>query len=201
MRTEMSIKPALVVIDVQIDFCPGGALAVRFGDGVVAHLNRVIGAFEGAGLPIFFTRDWHPPNHVSFKGRGGPWPPHCVQGSKGAEFHPGLHAPKDVVIINKGDNPSVEAYSGFQGTDLESRLKRLRVEEVFVGGLATDYCVKETALDARRAGLEVKVLKDCVRPVDVSPGDGARALEEMRAAGAKLTTSSKLMDQLAGTQQ
>lgn len=197
----MTASIALLVVDVQIDFCPGGALAVKYGDQVVPRLNRTVEAFEKRGLPIFFTRDWHPSDHVSFRSRGGPWPPHCVQGSPGAEFHPGLLVPEGAAVISKGDEPSKEAYSGFQGTELKTRLKGLGVDEVFIGGLATDYCVKETALDARRAGLAVEVLKDCVRPVDVEPGDGARALEEMRKAGAKLTTSSKAIDRLASTQQ
>lgn len=197
----MTASIALLVVDVQIDFCPGGALAVKYGDQVVPRLNRTVEAFEKRGLPIFFTRDWHPSDHVSFRSRGGPWPPHCVQGSPGAEFHPGLLVPEGAAVISKGDEPSKEAYSGFQGTELKTRLKGLGVDEVFIGGLATDYCVKETALDARRAGLAVEVLKDCVRPVDVERGDGARALEEMRKAGAKLTTSSKAIDRLASTQQ
>lgn len=197
----MSHKPALIVVDVQIDFCPGGALAVRYGDQVVPRLNRIIRTFEESGLPIFFTRDWHPPDHVSFRSKKGPWAPHCVQGSTGAKFHPELDVPHDAEIISKGDRPSEEAYSGFQGTDLEARLKRLGVGELFVGGLATDYCVKETTLDALRAGFDVEVLKDCVRPVDVKPGDGARALAEMQKEGAKLTTSVKAVNRLVSTQR
>ena len=195
-----STHPALLVVDVQVDFCPGGSLAVKNGSDVVPRLNRVIKAFERRSLPIFFTRDWHPANHISFKSRGGIWPPHCVQGTSGAEFHSGLLVPGNATIVSKGDKPSMEAYSGFQGTDLETRLKRLGIDKVFVGGLATDYCVKETTLDARRTGLAVEVLKDCVRPVDIKPGDGARALAEMRRAGAKLTTSSAVIHQLAGRQ-
>ena len=195
------MQAALIVVDVQRDFCPGGALAVRYGDQVVPHLNGVIRAFEKAGLSVFFTRDWHPPNHVSFKGRGGPWPPHCVRGTPGAEFHPGLNLPPDAIIISKGDEPSTEAYSGFQGTDLALRLNERGVDQVFIGGLATDYCVKETALDAVHAGFSVTVLKDCVRPVDLNPGDGARALAEMRKAGARLTTSARTTDLVASTQQ
>ena len=195
------MRAALVIVDVQRDFCPGGALAIRHGNQVVPRLNRAVKAFEEAGLPLFFTRDWHPPNHISFRSRGGPWPPHCVQDSPGAEFHPDLLVPEGAVIISKGDKPSKEAYSGFQGTDLKARLKRLGVEQVFVGGLATDYCVKETALDARRAGFAVEVLKDCVMPVDARPGDGAKALEKMRKAGAKLSTSPKALNRLASTQQ
>ena len=195
------MRPALLVIDVQRDFCPDGALPVKYGDQVVAPLNEAIEAFERLDLPVFFTRDWHPSNHISFKSRGGPWPPHCVQDSEGAEFHPGLRVPREAVVISKGDDPSAEAYSGFQGTDLEERLQRLQVDRVLIGGLATDYCVKETTMDARRAGLAVEVLKDCVRPVDASPGDGAKALVEMKKAGATLTTSARALRQLAGAQQ
>ena len=192
------MRPALIVVDVQIDFCPGGALAVGYGDQVVPRLNKVIRAFEGSGLPVFFTRDWHPPDHISFRSQGGPWPPHCVQGSPGAGFHPGLHVPRGAEIISKGDAPSREAYSGFQGTDLEARQKKLGVDALFIGGLATDYCVKEPVLDAFGAGFSVEVLKDCARPVDVKPGDGARALAEVQRAGARLTTSSRAADRLAG---
>jgi nicotinamidase-related amidase len=193
------MRRALVVVDVQVDFCPGGALAVRYGDQVVPRLNSLIRTFEETGLPVFFTRDWHPPDHVSFRSEGGPWPPHCVQGSPGAKFHQELDVPRDAEIISKGDRPSEEAYSGFQGTDLGARLKRLEVDDLFIGGLATDYCVKETTLDALRAGFTVEVLKDCVRPVDAKPGDGARALAEMQKAGARLTTSTKAANQMAGT--
>jgi nicotinamidase/pyrazinamidase len=195
------MRTALVVVDVQMDFCPGGALAVRHGDQVVPRLNGIIRTFEESGLPIFFTRDWHPLDHVSFRSKKGPWPPHCVQGSAGANFHPELDVPHDAEIISKGDRPSEEAYSGFQGTDLEARLKRLGVDELFVGGLATDYCVKETTLDALRAGFDVEVLKDCVKPVDVKQGDGARALAEMQKEGARLTTSVKATKQLTSMQQ
>ena len=168
---------------------------------MVPKLNAAIDAFERSGLPVFFTRDWHPPNHISFKSQGGVWPPHCVQGTAGAEFHPGLRIPAGSVIISKGDKPRAEAYSGFQGTDLELRLKRTGVDEVVLGGLATDYCVRESALDARRAGFEVSVLEDCVRAVDAKPGDGAKALAEMRKAGARFTTSSAVVKGMASTQQ
>jgi nicotinamidase/pyrazinamidase len=195
------LHAALIVVDVQRDFCPGGALAVKDGDEVVPRINNVIDAFGRQRLPVFFTRDWHPRNHISFKKQGGPWPPHCVQGTPGAEFHPSLKVPLDVVIISKGNDPAREAYSGFQGTDLESRLKSLGVREVFVAGLATDYCVKESASDARRAGFEVTIIEDCVRPVNVRPGDGAQALAAMRKEGAKSTTSSALVRLMAGAQQ
>jgi nicotinamidase/pyrazinamidase len=192
---------ALLVVDVQRDFCPGGALAVKDGDEVVPGLNKSIKAFSSAGLPIFFTRDWHPPNHVSFKSQGGIWPPHCVQGTTGAEFHPSLEIPDNAIIISKGDKPRAEAYSGFQGTDLESRLKGFGVNQTFVGGLTTDYCVKESCLDARRAGFEVNLLRDCIRAVDAKPGDGAKALDDMRRAGARLTSSTAVVKLVAGAKQ
>jgi len=168
---------------------------------VVPGLNNVIHAFEKSRLPIFFTRDWHPPNHISFRRRGGPWPPHCIQGSVGAGFHPDLRVPSNAVIISKGDDASKEAYSGFQGTNLKTRLKNLAVDEVVIGGLTTDYCVRQTALDALQEGLAVDVLEDCVRAVDVRVGDGARALTEMRKAGAKVMSSSEVIKGLAGAQQ
>ena len=185
----------------QVDFCPGGTLAVKEGDRVVPGLNRVIEAFEHRGLPIFFTRDWHPADHISFRSRGGTWPPHCVQKTPGAEFHAGLKIPKRAVIISKGSSSDVEAYSGFQGTGLEQRLRGLGVDEIFLGGLATDYCVQETTLDARRAGFSVTVIEDCARAVEVGPGDGQRALAEMRRAGARLSTSSEVVKLLVSTQQ
>jgi len=186
---------------VQVDFCPGGALAVKEGDRVVSGLNRVIEAFEHSDLPIFFTRDWHPADHISFRSRGGTWPPHCVQGTPGAEFHKGLQIPRRAVIMSKGSSRDAEAYSGFQGTDLEQRLRGLGVDEIFLGGLATDYCVRESALDARRAGFSVTVIEDCTRAVDAKPGDGERALAEMRMAGAKLSTSFGVVRLVASTQQ
>jgi nicotinamidase/pyrazinamidase len=168
---------------------------------VVPGLNRVIEAFERHSLPIFFTRDWHPTDHISFRSRGGTWPPHCVKGTPGAEFHTGLRISADAVIISKGSFRDAEAYSGFQGTDLEERLKSLGVDEIFLGGLTTDYCVRESTLDARRAGFSVTVIEDCTRAVDARPGDGDRALADMKRAGAKFTTSSALVKRLAGTQQ
>jgi nicotinamidase/pyrazinamidase len=191
----------LLIVDVQNDFCPGGALAVKNGDKVVPRLNKTIAAFSKAGLPIFFTRDWHPANHISFREQGGVWPPHCVQGTIGAGFRSDLFIPRGAAIISKGDKPNTEAYSGFQGTDLEGRLKKAGVEEIFLGGLATDYCVRESCLDALRAGFDVSVLKDCVKAVNVKPGDGARALKEMGIAGARLTTSQNAIKRLAAARR
>ena len=176
---------SLVIVDVQNDFCPGGALAVKKGDKVIPVLNDYILYFQSVRAPIFLTRDWHPRNHVSFKDRGGPWPAHCVQGTKGANFHPSLKVPYGAAVISKGFLVDQDAYSGFQGTDLESRLKEKGVKRVFVGGLATDYCVKHTVLDAEKAGFEVFLLTDAVQGVEVKRGDSKQAEEEMAQAGVK----------------
>lgn len=175
---------ALVLVDVQKDFLPGGALAVPEGDRVVPVLNAWVARFRAERLPVFATRDWHPPDHCSFAAQGGPWPPHCVAGSEGAAFAPDLDLPPEAAVISTATTPKKEAYSGFQGTDLGERLRALGVNRVFVGGLATDYCVHDTVLDARRQGLDVVLLTDAVRPVEVTPGDGLRAVDDMIEAGA-----------------
>jgi len=180
---------ALVVTDVQNDFCPGGALAIREGDKIIPSLNTLIDAFVASDLPVLFTRDWHPPNHCSFKENEGPWPRHCVRKTKGAEFHPDLHMPKNPAIISKATEPDREAYSAFEGTNLSGTLKKMGVTELFVGGLATDYCVKNTVGDALREGFTVSVLTDCVRGVNLRRGDSAAALRWMQAKGARETTS------------
>lgn len=179
-------------MDVQKDFLPGGSLAVPHGDEVVPVLARYIELFKDKGLPIFATRDWHPPDHSSFETRGGPWPPHCVQGSEGAKFAPGLGLPEDIVIISKATDPGEEAYSGFQGTDLDERLRREGVRRIFVGGLATDYCVLSTVRDALSLGYEVYLLEDGVRAVDLNPGDGERAIDEMVRLGAKTVSFEEI---------
>ncbi len=180
---------ALVVVDVQRDFLPGGALGVPAGDEVVEPLNRAIQAFERAGLPVFYSRDWHPPDHCSFRAQGDPWPPHCVAGTAGAGFAPGLRLPLEPEVISKATTRERDAYSAFQGTTLAQRLKSAGVRRLFVGGLATDYCVKATVLDARAGGFDVELLGDAVRAVEVNAGDGERALQEMQSSGAKLTTT------------
>lgn len=190
------MRQALLVVDVQVDFCPGGALAVEGGDQIIHGLNTAIGAFERLGLPVFFTRDWHPPNHMSFAGHGGVWPPHCVQGSRGSAFHPDLRVPQGAPVFSKGDDPLKEAYSGFQGTGLEAAIREREVDEVYIGGLATDYCVKESTLDALRVGFKAVVLVDCVRAVDAKPGDGALAMAEMKGAGAVLTPVTAAIERL-----
>ncbi len=181
-------KKALIVVDVQNDFCPGGALAVAEGDKVVAPLNRLIDQFLQRGEPVFKTRDWHPARTQHFADFGGTWPVHCVQNTRGAEFHPELVDDIHIRTVSKGLGDE-DSYSGFDGTDLALQLRRLGVEELWVGGLATDYCVKNTVLDGLKEGFSVKAIEDAMRPVDVNPGDGERALEEMRAAGAEIVNS------------
>lgn len=198
---EPFLRPALLVIDVQNDFCPGGSLAIEQGDKVVGPLNRIIDAFSSKGLPVLFTRDWHPQNHVSFLTRGGRWPPHCMQGTQGARLHPRLKVPRASIVVDKGDNSEKEAYSGFQGTGLETILRALDVDEVFLGGIATEYCVKETAFDALRRGFRTSVMEDCVRAVEARKGDGRRALEQVEKHGATLTTSGRVAERLAGAQR
>ncbi|MGM0412611.1 MAG: nicotinamidase [Pseudomonadota bacterium] len=182
---------ALVLVDLQNDFLPGGALGVPGGDAVIPPLNRCAAAFAAAGRPVFATRDWHPPDHCSFREQGGPWPPHCVAGSEGAAFAPGLALPATAMVIGKGSRPEADAYSGFDGTDLARRLRDNGCDDLVVGGLATDYCVRATALDGLREGFEVTVLTDAVAAVDVQPGDGDRALAEMAEAGCTLTSSEE----------
>jgi nicotinamidase/pyrazinamidase len=180
-----SNKRALIVVDVQNDFCPGGALAVAQGDEVVAPLNKLIEEFLERGEPVFKSRDWHPEKTRHFAAYGGTWPVHCVQNTKGAEFHPELIDDMHIRVISKGLGDE-DSYSAFDGTDLALQLQRLGVEEVWVGGLATDYCVKNTVLDALKEGFRVKTLKDAMRAVEVKPGDGARAIAEMQNAGAEI---------------
>jgi nicotinamidase/pyrazinamidase len=180
-------KDALIIVDVQNDFCPGGALAVPDGEKVVPVINSLVPRFEN----IFTTQDWHPSDHISFKDRGGDWPPHCVAGTKGAELHSGLRFSGAVHIL-KGDDPDRDAYSGFHGTDLADRLKSAGVERLFVCGLATDYCVRATALDGLKEGFQVVVVIDAVRGVEVKPGDSKAALAEVKNAGAILTESGSL---------
>ena len=184
-RIELNRADALVVVDVQNDFVPGGSLAVPQGDEIVSVLNRYIGAFAAAGLPVYATRDWHPATHCSFKAQGGVWPPHCVAGTPGAEFVPGLALPASATIVSKASDRDRDAYSGFAGTDLEPRLRRAGVTRLFVGGLATDYCVLNTVRDALALGFGVVLLADAVAAVNVNPGDGPKALAEMLRLGAR----------------
>jgi nicotinamidase/pyrazinamidase len=181
-------KRALIVVDVQNDFCPGGALAVAKGDEVVAPLNKLIKEFLERDEPVFKTRDWHPKQTKHFTAYGGTWPVHCVQNTNGAAFHPQLSDDNRIRTISKGMGDE-DSYSGFDGTDLAQQLRSLGVEEVWVGGLATDYCVKNTVLDALKEGFQVKALENAMRAVDVNPGDGPRAIEAMRESGAEIVDS------------
>jgi nicotinamidase/pyrazinamidase len=191
----MEEKAALVIVDVQNDFCPGGSLPVAEGDKVVAVLNRHIEKFFSAGLPIFATRDWHPANTRHFNTGGGQWPPHCVQDTEGGKFHPALALPKSAVVVSKGVSPDADSYSGFEATDaagtgVAERLRGMGVERLFVGGLATDYCVKFTVLDGLKEGFKVTLLEDAVRGVNLRPDDSDRAIDEMVRAGADRATTS-----------
>ena len=183
---------ALIVVDVQRDFCPGGALPARDGNKIVRPLNRVIETFEKENLPIVFTRDWHPRNHISFKAYGGIWSPHCVKNTPGAKFHPELYIPRGAIVVNKATEPKQEAYSGFQGTNLATLLRTKGVKEVVIGGLATDYCVLNTAMDALENGYRATVISDCVKGVNVKRTDSATAFRRMSTRGVKTITSSRL---------
>jgi len=180
----------LVVVDVQHDFLEGGALGIAQGSTVIAPLNCALDAFQVRSLPVIATRDWHPPGHCSFRERGGPWPVHCVQGTHGADFHPALRLPRGAVVVSKGTDPAREAYSGFEGTPLADMLRGVGCRRIWIGGLATDYCVRATGRDALAAGFAVVVIEDGVRAVDVAPGDGERALAELVAGGARLLRSA-----------
>jgi len=179
-------KKALIVVDVQNDFCPGGSLAVALGDEVVAPLNKLVGEFLDRGEPVYKTRDWHPARTKHFAAYGGVWPVHCVQNTRGAAFHANLLDDPRINIISKGIDDSADGYSGFDGTNLGELLREEGVAEIWVGGLATDYCVKETVLDGVRQGFKVKALADSMRAVNINSDDGAKAIDQMRAAGAEI---------------
>lgn len=183
------VKDGLIVVDLQVDFCPGGALAVAEGDEVVAPVN---GLLSIPGWMRVATRDWHPADHASFEAQGGIWPVHCVADTPGAAFHPRMNAGVVEMVVSKATTRDAEAYSGFDGTSLADDLRAEGIERLFVCGLATDYCVKATALDARREGFDVVVVEDAVRAVNVNPGDGEKAIEEMRAAGCAFAPSSEI---------
>jgi nicotinamidase/pyrazinamidase len=184
-------KRALIVVDVQNDFCPGGALAVSRGDEVIGPLNILIEEFLTRGDLVIKSRDWHPPKTKHFAIYGGTWPIHCVQGTRGAEFHPNLIDDPRIVVVSKGLGDE-DNYSAFDGTNLAQLLHQRDIGEVWVGGLATDFCVKNTVLDALHEGFAVKAIEDAMRPVDLQPGDGQRALEVMQRAGAEIIAGPDL---------
>jgi len=188
---------ALIVVDLQNDFLPGGALAVPEGDRVISPLNDVIEKFRNENLPLFFTRDWHPSHHSSFLEMGGSWPVHCVKDTNGAALATGLSVPEGAAIISKASEPDTDEYSGLKGFDddgsrLDEILKRQNIRRVVIGGLATDYCVLNTVLDALDLGCEVYVLADAVRAVNVKPDDGTRAVRDMTDRGARFLTSESI---------
>jgi nicotinamidase/pyrazinamidase len=174
---------ALLIIDFQNDFVPGGALPVPDGDAIATRVNELLdsGEFD----LVVATRDWHPADHGSFVEQGGPWPPHCVQGSEGAELHPSLDRSRIDYVVDVGSGQADEGYSGFEKSDLAEILRRHDIDAVTVVGLATDYCVRATALDALREGFRVTVDREGVRGIDVEPGDSERALAEVEAAGGR----------------
>ena len=194
----------LLVVDVQNDFCPGGTLAVARGDDVVRPLNWIARRFRAARIPVVFSRDWHPARTKHFEEFGGAWPPHCLQGTRGADFHPRLAVPRGATIMSKGMDPEIDAYSCFQatmedGTPFPRWLADHGIRRLYIGGLATDYCVLQTTLDARRKRLEVVVLEDAIRAVDMSPGDGDRAITGMRHARATFRRTADVIGGLGRT--
>jgi nicotinamidase/pyrazinamidase len=189
-------SPALLIVDVQRDFCPGGALAVRDGDQVVPPLRQLAQRFVALGLPVYASRDWHPADSTHFAAQGGAWPAHCVQGTEGARLRDDLELPSTVQIVSKGQHRHDDGYSAIAGDvagrgSLLGELQARGLDHLYVGGLATDYCVKHTVLDALAQGFSVTLLTDAIRAVDIEPGDGDRALAEMQAAGAILGTSAE----------
>jgi len=184
---------ALIVVDVQVDFCPGGALAAPGGHRIVPAVNRYIAEARRLGMPVYASRDWHPAVTTHFKAYGGEWPPHCVQNTEGARFHPDLELPPDTIVISKGEDPERAGYSAFDGrtpdgrpllTDLHDR----RIEIIYVAGLTAEYCVKQTMVDALKAGLRAVALTDAIAGINAQPGDADRALDEIRKAGGEFAT-------------
>lgn len=183
---------ALIIVDVQNDFLPGGNLPVPGGDQLVPVLNRYIQSFTDRNLPIYATRDWHPDDHCSFVEQGGTWPNHCVARTRGAEFASGLVLPADATVISKATSSDKDAYSGLEGTDLKQQLTAKHIRRLCVGGLATDVCVLNTVKDALAADFRVYLLRDAVRAVNAEPGDGERALKEMEHLGAILIDEDRV---------
>jgi nicotinamidase/pyrazinamidase len=192
-RSEPAERSALLVVDVQRDFCPGGALPARDAQGILPALNRHLTVAQEAGMPVYASRDWHPPVTSHFRQYGGEWPPHCVRDTEGARFHPDLRLPPAAIVVSKGEDPARPGYSSFDGrtsagATLLEDLRSRGIQQIYVAGLTTEYCVKQTVMDARRAGLRVTVLLDAVAGIDAEPGDAARAIAEMVSAGAAMSS-------------
>ncbi len=184
----MKEESALLIVDVQNDFCPGGSLAVADGDKIIPVTNDLIAIAlaNKRQIPVFASRDWHPSDHISFKEQGGPWPAHCVQSTKGAEFHPDLKLPKNFILISKATDSNKDAYSAFDGTELLEELQKRNITKLWICGIATDVCVLATVLDARKNGFEALVITNACAAVD--PSNQGKSFSEMTAAGATLTT-------------
>lgn len=193
----MEKKSALLIVDVQNDFCPGGALQVPNGDRVVVPINRALDRFVAEGMPVLASRDWHLPITKHFKQYGGSWPVHCVQGTKGAAFHPELRLPHGTLVLSKGINPEMDGYSAFEGVSddgrsLQSVVEELSIQHLYLAGLATDYCILYTAREALQCGLSVTILTDAVAGVDLTSHASDLALKELHCAGARLVTVDEL---------
>jgi nicotinamidase/pyrazinamidase len=194
MKTEsIANGDALLIVDMQNDFLPGGSLAVSGSEQIIPIINRYIEKFNAHGNPVYLTRDWHPPDHSSFRAQGGPWPAHCIAGTRGAEFSASLALPEKIEVVSSGFRRDLEGYSGFEETGLRAGLERAGVKRLFVCGLATDYCILHTVLEALKFGYTVFLLQDAVRAVNVEPGDGDKALQAMRQHGAILVMLDELL--------
>jgi len=194
----MKLKKALLIADIQNDFCPDGALGVPEGDKIIPAINKYIGYFSKNKFPVFISRDWHPKKTKHFKQFGGTWPVHCVMHTKGAEFHPKLKLPKEAIILSKGMSPDKNSYSVFQAEDsngmsFPNLLKIFGIQELFVGGLATDYCVNSTVTDALMNGFKVKLLMDAIKGINLRPRDSEEAIEEMVKLGARKTNLERVL--------
>jgi nicotinamidase/pyrazinamidase len=195
----MKANKALLVVDIQNDFCPGGALGVREGDRIIPTVNKYVDLFQRNQLPVFVSRDWHPKNSKHFKESGGPWPSHCIQNSPGAEFHPDFQVPEKAIVLSKGTNPGLDGYSVFEAQTLDNKpfsqlLEDMEVEELYIAGIATDYCVKMTSLDAFKYNFKVNVLTDAIKGVD--EGDSQRAIDEIVTRNGKLKTYAEVSKEL-----
>jgi len=174
---------ALIIVDMQNDFMPGGALPVPNALTIISAINKYIELFEKSNALIVATRDWHPPNHISFNTRGGPWPPHCIQNTWGAEFHKDLKLPRNTIVISKAFKEDKEAYSGFEDTELDNTLKSRNIKRLFIAGVATEYCVKATAEDGVKLGYQVFLLEDAIKGIDSPPGSEEKAIEDLMNKG------------------
>ncbi len=198
-QTNEPLRPqrgdALLLVDVQYDFLPGGAMGIPGSDAILPVLNRCIDLFTERDLPVLATRDWHPPNHSSFQEQGGPWPVHCVANSEGAALSSELRIPTSTAIVDKGQAVAAPGYSGFEDTGLAQMLREKGIRRLFIGGLALDYCVHATAMDALKENFTVFLIRDGTRPVEAEPGDGERAVAELTDRGATIIDSQQILDE------